>query len=355
MTAIIPSKNPQKPSHLGVHEFVRLLLKDCTHSKRIDSIANAALGLIEAQSCIVHKMGSGLAKARGLDKKHATKQIDRLLSNPKFHVEEVSAAWAKYAIGDATDIMVAMDWTDFDADHHTTIAINLLTHHGRAVPLLWKTVEKSSLKHNRFRYERDILLRLKDIVGLSTRVTVLADRGFSSQAFFRFFDEELKFRYLIRTRSSIYVTDLHNEKKLCREWLHPKGHTVIMKQVRVTDDLYPVPVFVCCKKKDMKDPWYLVSNVDTIEPKDLIKLYGKRWSIEPFFRDLKDIRFGVGLGATHIGVADRRDRLLFIFAMATALTTCLGEAGENMGMDRKLKVNTVKTRKHSLSTQGMYY
>ena len=356
MTAQNSSKITKKNTHpIGVHEFVGKLLNDSTHCKRVDSIANAALGLIEAQSCIVHKMGAGLALARDLSKKHATKQIDRLLSNPKFDVHRVSEVWAKHAIGDATQIMAAMDWTDFHADEHTTISINLLTHHGRAIPLLWKTVESSSLKSNRCRHERELLLRLKNCIAPTTKVTILADRGFSSQSFFRFFDEELKFQYLIRTRSNIYVTDSHEEKKRAREWLHPAGRTVILKDIKVTADKYPVSVFVCCQKKDMKEPWYLLSNIQDILPAHLVPLYAKRWSIKPFFRDLKDIRFGVGLSSTHLGTPERRDKMLFIFAMATALTTCLGEAGENIGFARKLKVNTVKTRTHSLFTQGLYY
>ena len=35
-----------------------------------------------------------------------------------------------------------MDWTDFDADDHTTLALHRVTGHGRATPLLWLTVGK---------------------------------------------------------------------------------------------------------------------------------------------------------------------------------------------------------------------
>jgi hypothetical protein len=33
------------------------------------------------------------------------------------------------------EIVVAMDWTDFDADGQATLALNLVTGHGRATPL----------------------------------------------------------------------------------------------------------------------------------------------------------------------------------------------------------------------------
>lgn len=84
-------------------------------------------------------------------------------------------------------------------------------------------------------------------------------------------------------------------------------------------------------------------------------MYAKRWKIEPYFRDVKDQRFGFGLSSTHITSAARRDRLLLIVALAYVLLTLLGAAGEVLGLDRLLKVNTVKTRTHSLIRQGMFY
>ena len=37
------------------------------------------------------------------------------------------------------------------------------------------------------------------------------------------------------------------------------------------------------------------------------------------------------------------------------VNTLLGAAGEGIGFDKKLKVNTVKTRTHSLLNQGIFY
>ena len=84
----------------------------------------------------------------------------------------------------------------------------------------------------------------------------------------------------------------------------------------------------------------------------IIKLYSKRWTVEPSFRDTKDLRFGLGLGAVRIADPQRRDRLLLLNAFAVVLLTLLGAAGESLGMDRHLKSNTVKTRSHSLFRQG---
>jgi hypothetical protein len=63
----------------------------------------------------------------------------------------------------------------------------------------------------------------------------------------------------------------------------------------------------------------------------------------------------MGLSAVRIGNPYRRDRLLPLNAIAIALLTLLGGAGEALGMGRLLKSNTVKRRVHSLFRQGRLY
>jgi len=75
------------------------------------------------------------------------------------------------------------------------------------------------------------------------------------------------------------------------------------------------------------------------------------WDIEGAFRDTKDLRFGMGMGAMHVSTPDRRDRLWLINAFAVVLLTLLGAAGEALGYDRHLKSNTTKRRTHSLFRQ----
>ena len=102
----------------------------------------------------------------------------------------------------------------------------------------------------------------------------------------------------------------------------------------------------------MKEPWCLAASDPQATAATLVNHSAKRWTIEPSFRDTKDLRFGMGLSSTRIGEPTRRDRLLLVSAFATALLTLLGTVGESLGMDRLLKSNTSKTRTHSLFRQG---
>jgi hypothetical protein len=123
----------------------------------------------------------------------------------------------------------------------------------------------------------------------------------------------------------------------------------------VTGDFYIVPAVVVVHDKRMKDPWCLATSRADLSASEVTKLYGKRFTIEETFRDTKDIHFGMGLKATHIGDSSRRDRLLFLGAIAHALLTLLGAAGERAGLDRTLKVNTSKKRQLSLYRQGCFW
>jgi hypothetical protein len=109
---------------------------------------------------------------------------------------------------------------------------------------------------------------------------------------------------------------------------------------------------VCVHAKGMKEPWCLATSQREATAATLVNHYAKRWTIEPQFRDTKDLQFGMGLSSTRIGEPMHRDRLLLISAFAITLLTPLGVVGESLGMDRLLKSNTSKTRTHSLFRQG---
>ena len=108
-------------------------------------------------------------------------------------------------------------------------------------------------------------------------------------------------------------------------------------------------------KQTYDEAWCLATSRVKDGAAAVVKLYSRRFTIEETFRDTKDIRFGMGLSSTHISDAGRRDRLLLLGAMAHALLTLLGEAGERCGLDRTLKTNTSAKRQMSLYNQGTFW
>ena len=162
------------------------------------------------------------AQARGLADRHAIKQVDRPLSNAGIVVWDLFAPWVREVVGQRKAIVVAMDWTDFDADNQATLVLSLITRHGRATPLLWLTVDKDELKDQRNDFEDLCLTRLKAILPEGVAVTILADRGFGDVKLLEFL-ESLGFGYVIRFRGNVHVTAADGETRLAADWVGEKG------------------------------------------------------------------------------------------------------------------------------------
>jgi hypothetical protein len=337
-----------------VHALLNELFLEDLHAKRVLSLANGVVGVLHAAALGVHAIGLGLATALALHPKHAIKQVDRLLSNSGVVPWELFASWVPFVFADRKEAVVALDWTDFDGDDHTTCALHLITTHGRATPLVWKTVQKSQLAGMRNAVEDEVIERLQQIVPLHVHITLLADRGFGDQRRYDHLDS-MGWDYVIRFREGITVTDSHGTSKPAAQWVLPSGRARMIRGARVTVDQMQVGAVVCVKAKGMKDAWCLVTSRKELSASAVVKLYGRRFSIEETFRDEKDPRYGLGLSAVHIKDCERRDRILLLGALAQALLTLLGAASEEVGMDRMLKANTVKRRTHSLFRQGAYW
>jgi hypothetical protein len=338
-----------------VHSFVDGVFGEELHAKRVLSLALALLGVIHAANLSVYAIGQGLAQARGTQGKHGVKQVDRLLSNPGLRLWELFALWVPFVLGQRTQAVVNMDWTDFADDDHTTRVVSLVTGHGRATPLIWMTVQKSLLKGMRNEVEDAVLVRLREVIPTSMKMTVVADRGFADQKLYALL-KQLGFDSVVRFRQCITVTSAEGERRTGADWVPEAGRARKLPRARVTADLAQVGAVVCVKKKGMKQPWCLATSHADLSAAQIIRLYSRRFTIEEGFRDVKDSRFGMGLSSFRIADPERRDRMLLLAAMACALLTLLGAAGESLGMERFLKANTDKRRTYSLFRQGcMYY
>lgn len=336
-----------------IRNFVDELFGKTLHQKRLESLSNSALGVLHAAVLSIHAIGAAYATVAQMHAKHGIKQVDRWLSNPAFDVACLWASWVAFVVGAREEIVIALDWTDFERDDHTTLCAYLVTRHGRATPLVWRTVPKSTLEGKRTGYEHELIETVHAILRPEIRVTLLADRGFGDQKFYELL-ELLGWDYVIRFREGILVKNELGEQKSASAWVNG-GRAKMLKGARVTADQTAIPAVVVVHAKGMKEAWCLATSLSDKKAQEVVKLYGKRFSIEETFRDTKDLHFGLGLSATHIKSAARRDRLLFLVAIAHALLTLLGAASEETGLDRTLKANTAKKRTLSLFRQGLYW
>jgi hypothetical protein len=277
-----------------------------------------------------------------------------MLSNSGFDLRVVLKQWVQFVVSARKEIVLALDWTDFEKDDHTTLCAYVVTRHGRATPLVWKTVKKSTLKGTRNEHEYELVEWLHGAIATDVDVVLLADRGFGDQKLYETL-QALGWDFVIRFRGRISVQNAAGETRAADAWVPANGRATILRNVHVTDDRTPLPAVVVARARKMKEAWCLATTLSKRTASAVVKLYGKRFTIEETFRDEKNLHFGMGLSATHIHDGARRDRLLLLAAIAHALLTLLGAASEEAGLDQYLKVNTVKRRTHSLYRQGLYW
>ena len=101
----------------------------------------------------------------------------------------------------------------------------------------------------------------------------------------------------------------------------------------------------------MQDAWGLASSRADLPGSEIKVTYGRRFTVEETFREVKNPRFGLGLKQTKITRNDRRDRRFLLAVWAHALLTLLGKAGQELGMERML--GAARPGPFSLFRQGL--
>jgi len=85
------------------------------------SLGNAVTGVLRAATLSVHAIGEGYAEVARTKPRFGVKQVDRFLRNTAIDVAKLTPSWAKFVIGARKEIVVALDWTDFERDDHATL------------------------------------------------------------------------------------------------------------------------------------------------------------------------------------------------------------------------------------------
>jgi Transposase DDE domain len=336
-----------------LRKMVKDIFNEGIHAKRVLSLANGVTGVLHTSTLAVHAIGQAYAQVANIQGKSGVKQVDRMLSSNALDLDKLLGLWVRHVVQGAKELVVIADWTHFDEDSHKTLYLQIATGHGRSVPLMWATYEKSELHNTQTDFEVIMIERLHELVAPDVHITLLGDRGFGNQRLYRLL-QVYGWDFVIRFRGNILLK--HGmEEGTTKSFMHKSGHAKMLKEVFLTRNEVPLPAVVLVHDKKMKDGWCLATTLAEQAASDVVKLYGKRTSIEQTFRDTKDLHFGLGLSAFHIKDKFRRDRLLLLLAVAYNLLTLLGAASEASGLDKTLKANTVNRRTMSLFNQGKYW
>lgn len=94
-----------------------------------------------------------------------------------------------------------------------------------------------------------------------------------------------------------------------------------------------------------KDPWLLISSIDTPKAAYIVSIYAMRMQIEQNFRDIKNNHHGFGLEDSGTKDLMRLSNLLLIATVAILMALMIGLAGEQNRIHLKYQANTIKKRR----------
>jgi hypothetical protein len=287
-----------------------------SQSKTLSELASAACSMNRAS---LAELGRCLADSTSVAVKHCIKRVDRFLSNARIEPPEAMRGLIEWLARPRKKLLVILDWVEIRSFPCIVLAARIK---GRAVPLLWNVCLDSDLHRSRNNLEYALLKLLRTMVPDSTRVVVLADRGFGRAEMAREC-QGLKFDYLIRIRPDVYIKHQDYTGKLIDLPLR-EGFQKVYRNVQYRKERPVLANVAVVWLEQETEPWFLLTSLPRLQGVKLTKVYAKRMSIEEYFRDAKSLRNGFALRLTLIKDPKRLERLLLILAIAYLLLVAIG-------------------------------
>lgn len=293
----------------------------CLRLSQVKTLSEMVAGALATRRISLAEIGRRLVGRVAI--KHKIKRAWRFTANEQVVVSDaMQGLIARLLKRRRKPLVVALDWTDIRG--FCTLMASAAVK-GRAIPLLWASYPKWHLHRSQNNLEEGLLRLLRTMIPESVPVILLADRGFGRTELGRLC-QELGLHYVIRISPDVIVRgsdyegnllDLPVRRGVCRMLLEV--------DYRKTDPLRQ-HVVVRWKRGlsgDRDECWFLMTDLPG-SARRLSDLYGRRMTVEEFFRDGKNKRNGWSLRDTKITRADRLDRLLLVLAVAYWLLAGLG-------------------------------
>lgn len=278
------------------------------------------VGLILSQS--IHLNRWALYRPAKSGARSRERQISRWLHNERIKVGEVYQRLITAALVEFSEerVVLALDSSSL-WNRYVIIRLSLV-YRGRAIPLTWKVLERSSTSVGFSDYV-DLLWYAPRLLPFSCRVLFLADRGFVDVELMKL-APLLGWNFVIRAKRSLLVQRANHAQTKLGRLVPPKGEVHLIEVTQVTKQRFgPVSLALA----HMRTPcgyqvWMLISSA----PPALSTFdeYALRFDIEESFLDDKSA--GFQLEDSEIRNADALSRLCLILATATLYLVSTGTA-----------------------------
>ena len=336
------------------------------HRGRETAVARTVQALLVGQRLSLTHLGRnrpGQAHA-----KHHIKAVDRLLGNPRLHVE-ASGIYREIAgklLGGVDRPIIVVDWSDFELGREWLMLKAAVPVGGRAITIYQRVFPFS--RYNSPGAHREFLHELKAIVPASCRPVIVTDAGFRGPWFRAV--EANGWDWVGRIRNRIkyfhektgrwrYTDSLYRD---ATPRVRHLGRVALSRRHAYQFNLYLVRAYnlrrgrprntgpkqqnTTLYRRLHRAPWLLATSLQH-GPRmgNWVKsLYRKRMQIEETFRDLKCHRWGLGLRYARSHSASRLEILLLIGSLATLVHWISGLFVVETGQARTFQANTERRR-----------
>jgi hypothetical protein len=287
-----------------------------SQAKTLSALVPAAMCMERAS---LAQLGRALALNCGVAVKHCIKRVDRFVGNDRIEPTEAMRGLVQWLAKPRDRLLVSLDWVDIRQFHCLVAATRL---RGRAIPLAWGVYRYEDYYRSQNNIEYGLLHVLRTMIPQSVRVTILADRGFGRTEMAREC-QKLGLHYIIRIEPTVWVGS-RRFSGILKDYPIRRGHSCLMSDVCYRKEK-PVSQHVAIVWQcDREHPWYLMTDDKQLRAKALSKVFGKRMTIEEYFRDTKSKRNGFALRLIQIKSSERLSRLLLILALAYIFLVAIG-------------------------------
>ncbi len=286
--------------------------------RHLSTLVWMVIGLLESGTISLPEWVP-FVESRATFAQSTVRRFSRWLHNERIKVDEVYGPLIQEALREwgGQRLYVALD-TSLLWNRFCVIRLSLVFR-GRAVPLIWRTIEHAS-STVAFEEYRALLDQAATLLPRTSQVIFLADRGFADTALMAHLTETLHWHYRIRIKGSFKLYRPNKRPCPISRITLQRGQARCWHHVYLTDKQFGPVHVALAQPVESPERWLIVSD----EPTDLstFEEYGLRFDIEESFLDDKSNGFEVE--SSLIRSAEGLTRLFLVLAVATLFLVCQG-------------------------------
>lgn len=267
-----------------------------------------------------------MAAQTGIQAGSALTRLYRLLHNPRFQEDRLTARLLQFLGRRLKLLLLAVDWTEWPRHRRCLVAAAAVDR--RALPVAVTVAPACHPLPSQNRIEEVFLEWLMaSLRAYGLKAVLVFDRGFARPGLMRFLQEHAvtSLDWVIRLPRSLGVVREPGAPPVpLARWPLRPGQAIDLGWVLGSRPAVRVRV-VGLWARGRQEPWWLTTNLSWPVAK-VAAVYDRRRAIEQMLRDVKGGRFGVGLKWVQVRRPDARQRLWLLVGLALWVWLARGAA-----------------------------